>query len=84
MFGYELVRAPLYLAWGPAEAKPRLAALMQAWLGASGGAPTVIDVEKSAITQSFADPGYRAIAALARCALYSEKFPRRISRRTRR
>jgi endo-1,4-beta-D-glucanase Y len=75
VFGYELVRAPLYLAWGPPEAKPRLAALTQAWLGASGGAPTVIDVEKSAITQSFADPGYRAIAALARCALYSEKFP---------
>jgi endoglucanase len=75
VFGYELVRAPLYLAWGPPEAKPRLAALTKAWLGAAGGAPMVIDVEKAAITQSFADPDYRAIAALARCALYSEKFP---------
>jgi endo-1,4-beta-D-glucanase Y len=75
VFGYELIRAPLYLAWGPPEAKARLAALTRAWLGASGGAPMVIDVEKSAVTQSFADPGYRAIAALARCALYGEKFP---------
>ncbi len=75
VFGYELIRAPLYLAWGPPEAQPRLAALTQSWLGASGGAPTVIDVERSAITQSFADPGYRAVAALARCAVYGEKFP---------
>ena len=29
VFGYELIRAPLYLAWGPPEAKPRLAALAQ-------------------------------------------------------
>jgi endoglucanase len=75
VFGYELIRAPLYLAWGPPEAKARLAALTRAWLAAGGGAPMVIDVEKSAITQSFADPGYRAIAALARCALNNEKFP---------
>ncbi len=75
VFGYELIRAPLYLAWGPPEAKPRLAAVTQDWLGASGGAPMVIDVQKAAITQSFADPGYRAVAALARCALRNEKFP---------
>jgi endoglucanase len=75
VFGYELIRAPLYLAWGPPEAKPRLAALTQNWLGASGGAPMVIDVDKGAITQSFGDRGYRAIAALARCAVNGEKFP---------
>jgi endoglucanase len=75
VFGYELIRAPLYLAWGPPEAKPRLAALTKSWLGASGGAPTVINVETGAITQSFADRGYRAIAALARCAVQGEKFP---------
>ena len=75
VFGYELVRAPLYLAWGPPEAKVRLAALTQAWLGASGGAPAVIDVEKAAVTQGFSEPGYRAIVALARCAVTGEKFP---------
>ena len=75
VFGYELIRAPLYLAWGPPEALPRLKALTSAWLGASGGSPTVIDVEKGAVTQSFADPGYHAVAALARCALTGEKFP---------
>ena len=75
VFGYELIRAPLYLAWGPLEAKSQLIALTQSWLGASGGAPMVIDVEKGAITQSFGDRGYRAIAALARCAATGEKFP---------
>lgn len=75
VFGYELIRAPLYLAWGPPEAKPRLVALTQNWLGASGGAPMVIDVDKGAITQSFGDRGYRAVAALARCAVMGEKFP---------
>ncbi|HXT07787.1 MAG TPA: glycosyl hydrolase family 8 [Roseiarcus sp.] len=75
VFGYELIRAPLYLAWGPPEARPRLVALAQSWLGASGGAPMVIDVKRGAITQSFADRGYRAVAALARCAAQGEKFP---------
>jgi endo-1,4-beta-D-glucanase Y len=75
LFGYELVRAPLYLAWGPPEARPRLAALMQSWLGGTAGAPGVIDVERGVMTQGFAAPGYRAVAALARCAVSGEKFP---------
>ena len=75
VFGYELVRAPLYLAWGPPEAKPRLAALMQSWLGGTAGAPGVIDVERGVMTQGFDAPGYRAIAALGRCAVSGDKFP---------
>ena len=75
VYGYELVRAPLYLAWGPPEAKPRLAELTQSWLGGTGGAPGVIDVERGVMTQSFAAPGYRAVAALAKCAVSGEKFP---------
>jgi endoglucanase len=75
VFGYELVRAPLYLAWGPQQAKPTLVKLTQAWLGASGGAPVVVDVEKGAIAQSFDGLGYRAVAALARCAADGTPFP---------
>ena len=75
VFGFELIRAPLYLAWGPPEAKPRLAKLTLAWLGASGGSPTLIDVEKGAIGQSFDGLGYRAVAALARCAIDGTRFP---------
>ena len=75
VYAYELVRAPLYLAWGPPEAKPRLAALTQSWLGGTAGVPAAIDVERGVMTQSFAEPGYRAIAALARCAISGEKFP---------
>ena len=75
VFGYELVRAPLYLAWGPPEAKPRLAALMRSWLDASAGEPSVIDVDAGKPTQSFADAGYLAVAALARCAVEGKKIP---------
>ncbi len=75
VFGFELVRAPLYLAWGPPEAKARLAALTQSWLGGTAGVPAVIDVERGVMTQSFVEPGYRAVAALARCAVSGEKFP---------
>lgn len=78
VYAYELVRVPLYLAWGPPEAKPRLAALTQSWLGGTGGAPAVIDVERGVMTQSFSDPGYRAVAALARCAVSGEKFPQEL------
>jgi endoglucanase len=75
VLGYELVRAPLYLAWGPPEAKPRLAALMQSWFGGTAGVPAVINVERGMMTQSFGDAGYRAVAALGRCAVSGDKFP---------
>ena len=75
VYAYELVRAPLYLAWGPPEAKPRLAALTQSWLGGTAGVPAIIDVERGVMTQSLDEPGYRAIAALARCAVSGDKFP---------
>jgi len=75
VFGYELVRAPLYLAWGPPQAKLRLAALTQSWLASDDAEPGVIDVKKGIVTQSFGEPGYRAVAALARCAAFGEKFP---------
>ena len=80
VFGYELVRAPLYLAWGAPEAKTQLAKLTQSWLDASSGALSVIDVDTGKATQGFADQGYRAVAALARCALYDEKFPDELRR----
>jgi endoglucanase len=78
VYGYELVRAPIYLAWGTTEAKPRLATLMKGWLEASAGAPSLIDVDTGKPTQSFTDEGYLAIAALARCAGDGETFPERL------
>ena len=35
----------------------------------------MIDVEKGAIGQSFDGLGYRAVAALARCAIDGTRFP---------
>jgi endo-1,4-beta-D-glucanase Y len=75
VFGYELVRAPLSLAWGPPQAMPRLATLTQSWLADDATEPAVMDVQKGVATQSFGEAGYRAVAALARCATLGEKFP---------
>jgi endoglucanase len=74
-FGYEVVRAPLYLAWGAPEEHARIAAMLEAWAGATDHAPPVIDIDTGSAVGSFGDPGYRAVAALARCAADGAKFP---------
>ena len=74
-FGFEVVRVPLYLAWGEPQERARLATLVDAWAGAEDAAPPVIDNEAGAILYAFAEPGYRAVAALARCVAYDTPFP---------
>ncbi len=74
-FGYDAVRTPLYLAWGAPGERARLAAIVDAWAGAEDRAPAVIDVDSGAAIETFADKGYRAVAALARCAAHDVKFP---------
>jgi endo-1,4-beta-D-glucanase Y len=74
-FGYEVVRAPLYLAWGQPEERARLGAMVDAWTGSDDGPPSVVDIDSGAAVQSFGDQGYRAVVALARCAARGAKFP---------
>jgi endoglucanase len=74
-FGYEVVRTPLYLAWGAPEERARIAAMVEAWAGPADHAPPVIDIDTGSAVGTFGDPGYRAVAALARCAADGAKFP---------
>lgn len=74
-FGYDVVRAPLYLAWGVPKERDRLAAMVDAWAGPTDGTPDVIETDKGGKVYSFGDKGYRAVAALARCAAHGTKFP---------
>ena len=74
-FSYDAVRAPLYLAWGQPKETGRLTSLIDGWTNAGEGAPSVIDVETGEAKEKFADAGYRAVAALARCAAHGEAFP---------
>ncbi len=74
-FGYDVVRVPLYLAWGGPEEKARLGALVDAWAGADDIAPPVVDIDTGTASSTFQGKGYRAVAALARCAAHDVKFP---------
>jgi endo-1,4-beta-D-glucanase Y len=74
-FGYDIVRVPLYLAWGAPEERARLGALVDAWAGPVDANPPVVDLDTGSAAESFADPGYRAVAALARCVAHEEPFP---------
>jgi endoglucanase len=74
-FGYDAVRAPLYLAWASPSERRRLGRLMDAWLGADGERPGVIDIESGAAIEALDADGYLAVAALGRCAAHDVKFP---------
>ena len=74
-FGYDVVRAPLYLAWGAPLERVRIAALVDAWAGSTDVPPPVVDIDSGSAVETFGDKGYRAVAALARCAAHGVKFP---------
>jgi endoglucanase len=74
-FGYEVVRVPLYLAWGAPEERARIGEMLNAWAGPSDRPPPVVDIDTGSQVGTFADAGYRAVAALARCAADGAKFP---------
>jgi endoglucanase len=74
-FGYDIVRMPLYLAWGAPQERARLGALVHAWAGPVDSTPPVVDLETGRSSEGFVDPGYRAVAALARCVAQDEPFP---------
>ena len=74
-FGYDVVRAPLYLAWGAPLERARLGELVDAWAGPVDAPPPVVDLETGSSSETFADAGYRAVAALARCVAHGDPFP---------
>jgi len=74
-FGYDAVRVPLYLAWGAPFDRARLQAFADGWAGATDQTPSVIDVESGAAVEPFADEGYKAVAALVRCAVTAQRLP---------
>ena len=74
-FGYDVVRAPLYLAWGAPKEQARIAELVDAWAGPTDATPDVIDTDTGGRVNSFGEKGFRAVAALGRCAAHGSKFP---------
>jgi len=75
VFGYDAIRAPLYLAWSGARERARLQSFADGWADAHYQSPSVIDVVSGAAVAPFTEEGYLAVAALVRCAVNGEKFP---------
>lgn len=76
-FGYNAVRVPLYLAWTAGVRRDALAPFMSRWWADGAAAPkmAVVDLVGGRDLEPFADPGYRAIAALVACSLEGTRFP---------
>ncbi|WP_235919495.1 glycosyl hydrolase family 8 [Aureimonas psammosilenae] len=67
-FGYNALRIPLYLAWSTHADEPLLAGFTDALSAQAGGFRTV-DLATGVTKDVLTDPGYRAVADVAQCAL---------------
>lgn len=75
VFGYNAVRVPLYLAWAEGPRRDALAPFRARWSEETGARMAVVDLASGADLEPFADPGYRAIAALVACGLEGTRVP---------
>ena len=73
-FSYNAVRIPLYLAWSRRDSREELAPFVEFYTR-NNRRVFEFDTEKSVNTAEMADPGYRAIFALAKCAVDGEPIP---------
>ena len=75
-FGYDAIRIPLYLAADPDAPNAILYPFTAPdFAKADGPGPAVIDVSTGAFGQTMSGAGYRAVFALARCAVHGERIP---------
>ncbi len=77
-FGYNALRIPLYLAFAGVGDLSTYAPFTALWQNGQGMA--VIDLVGGGATEQLPEPGYRAVAALARCATNNVKFPAELRR----
>lgn len=71
-FGYDALRIPLYLFWGGAASAELLKPFDQIW---TRGAAIVDFGSASAPVTPLTEPGYQALAALARCVTTGARYP---------
>lgn len=73
-FGYDALRIPLYLFWARAETPGAMAPFANAWPTAAPGVQ-LVDLDQAGAGRALSEPGYRAVAALARCAVSAQPYP---------
>ncbi len=74
-FGYDAIRVPLYLAWAGHATAATLAPFAAVFADTTGTVPAVVDVATGKPLEPLGDSGYRAVAALTRCALGGPALP---------
>jgi endoglucanase len=65
-FGWNAVRIPLYIAWGPRDQRDLLDAYRESW---GDGGPKVVDLSSGVVLDPLPAPGYAAIKDLVACSL---------------
>lgn len=75
VFGYNAVRVPLHLAWASGFRRERLAPYMARWSAGSNTEMHLVELGGGRDLERFAEPGYRAIAALVACDLEGTRIP---------
>ncbi len=77
VFGYNALRVPLYIAWTAEHRREGLAPFMARWSVEGTARPplAVVDLTSGRDLEPFADPGYRAVAALVACSLEGTRVP---------
>jgi len=75
-FGYDAVRIPLYMFWADAANAERAGFFAKAW--PANSQPSLVNFNRNSDGKSnvaLKEPGYRAVAALARCAASNLPYP---------
>jgi len=72
---YDAVRIPLYMALGGQVPARHMAPFDRLWNLEGDGAPDDVDLVTGRTVADMIDPGYRAIAALAACAVRGAPMP---------
>lgn len=75
VFGYDVIRVPLYLAWGHPKERKALAIFEPVLRLARAGGPTAISIPSGKPAQPLGGHGYEAVIALLDCALNGTPFP---------
>lgn len=77
VFGYDVIRVPLYLAWGHPQERKTLAIFEPVLRLARTGPPSAIDIPSGKPKKPFGGQGYDAVIAFLDCALNGTSFPKK-------
>jgi endoglucanase len=73
-FSYNAIRIPLYLAWAKLDQPDLLRPFVGLWNNELNLGPFEVDLFSGSAQQTFGGTGFKAVIAVAKCALYKQKL----------